>query len=666
MSRIRQLAEFDFYNKSQTDSNIVSLSPPTDLTPYYNITQVDAQISSGIGGVIDGAPATLDTLREIALSIGNDNDLVGSMTTLLDGKVDDSQVLTNVPSGALFTDTVYTHPTNHAISVVTGLQSALDGKVDDSQVLTNVPSGALFTDTETTTTLSVAANVLKYTDEVGGITNLDLSLYLDDTNLAYVQAGTLNGTTGIATFTRSDATTFTVDLSALLDDTSVTVNNTLTSISTTEALSANQGKVLKGLADGLETRVALNDAKVSNVDHPLVQTAVPVGALFTDNNTTYSVGDGGLTQKNFTSADHSKLNGIEAGATADQTGAQIKTLLENGIDSIHYVDGSIDAIHIASGTITATQLAANCVDSSELVNGSIDNGHLATDCVNGAKIANDSINSEHYVDGSIDRAHLAADIIDGTKIANDVINSEHYVAGSIDNEHIADNAINSEHYADNSIDALHLNVSGNGTTSQYLRSDGDGTMSWVTPPDTNTDTNTTYSADGNYGMTLSGTAFRLEDDRRRNSTTTDIYSGNTHDYTFYDASHGIRWYTAGSEEMRLENDGDLHVDGDVIAYSTTVSDERLKTGIAPITDALSKVNQLKGCTFTYKADGRKSAGLIAQDVEKVLPSAVSEKVLPFSAEDEELYKTVQYDQTIGLLVEAIKELTAKVEELENK
>jgi len=68
---------------------------------------------------------------------------------LLAGKVDDSQVLTNVPSGALFTDTVYTHPTNHAISVITGLQAALDGKVDDSQVLTNVPSGALFTDTNT-------------------------------------------------------------------------------------------------------------------------------------------------------------------------------------------------------------------------------------------------------------------------------------------------------------------------------------------------------------------------------------------------------------------------------------------------------------------------------------------------------------------------------------
>ena len=45
------------------------------------------------------------------------------------------------------TNTVYTHPSAHPISFITGLQAALDGKVDDSQVLTNVPAGALFTDT---------------------------------------------------------------------------------------------------------------------------------------------------------------------------------------------------------------------------------------------------------------------------------------------------------------------------------------------------------------------------------------------------------------------------------------------------------------------------------------------------------------------------------------
>jgi hypothetical protein len=72
---------------------------------------------------------------------------ITGLQTALDGKVDDSQVLTDVPANALFTDTVYTHPTNHSISFITGLQAALNGKVDDSQVLTNVPSGALFTDT---------------------------------------------------------------------------------------------------------------------------------------------------------------------------------------------------------------------------------------------------------------------------------------------------------------------------------------------------------------------------------------------------------------------------------------------------------------------------------------------------------------------------------------
>ena len=120
------------------------------------------------------------------------------------------------------------------------------------------------------------------------------------------------------------------------------------------------------------------------------------------------------------------------------------------------------------------------------------------------------------------------------------------------------------------------------------------------------------------------------------------------------------------DAARMEADGDFHADGDVIAYSTTISDERLKENIQPIDDALAKIKQLNGCTFTYTADGKKSAGLIAQDVEKVLPSAVSEKELPLKQDDGIAYKTLQYDQTIGLLVEAIKELTAKVEELENR
>ena len=129
----------------------------------------------------------------------------------------------------------------------------------------------------------------------------------------------------------------------------------------------------------------------------------------------------------------------------------------------------------------------------------------------------------------------------------------------------------------------------------------------------------------------------------------------------------------GASKSLLTSAGDFHADGDVIAYSTTISDERLKDNIQPIENALDKVSQLNGCTFTYTADGKESAGLIAQDVEKVLPSAVSEKELPLKTDDGETYKVLQYDQTIGLLVEAVKELTeqnkaltARVEELEAK
>jgi hypothetical protein len=181
------------------------------------------------------------------------------------------------------------------------------------------------------------------------------------------------------------------------------------------------------------------------------------------------------------------------------------------------------------------------------------------------------------------------------------------------------------------------------------------------------DTNTTYSADGNYGMTLSGTAFRLEDDRRRNATTADIYTGNTHDYTFYDASHGIRWYTAGSEEMRLEDDGDLHVDGDVIAFSTTVSDQRLKDDVQTIENASEKVSKLRGVEYTWNEGSRKGQreiGVIAQEVEAVVPEIVHEKKLPFVGD--ETYKTVDYEKLVALLIESNKELLARVETLESK
>lgn len=161
-----------------------------------------------------------------------------------------------------------------------------------------------------------------------------------------------------------------------------------------------------------------------------------------------------------------------------------------------------------------------------------------------------------------------------------------------------------------------------------------------------------------------GLVFNLKTDRRHTSNT-DIYTGNTSDYIFFDASVGMRFYTAGGEDMRLTDAGVLHVDSDIVAYSSTISDERLKTNIQPIDDALDKVCQLNGYTFDYIRDNRASAGVIAQEVEAVLPSAITEQDGGFHGEDGQTYKAVQYDQLHGLLIEAIKELKAEIEALKN-
>ena len=97
-----------------------------------------------------------------------------------------------------------------------------------------------------------------------------------------------------------------------------------------------------------------------------------------------------------------------------------------------------------------------------------------------------------------------------------------------------------------------------------------------------------------------------------------------------------------------------------IISAGTSSDRRLKENIEPIESALAKVQTLTGCTFDMKLDDgtpERRTGLIAQDVQKVLPEAVMED------DSEDKYLSVVYGSIMGLAVEAIKELSSQVEEL---
>jgi len=114
-----------------------------DVEQTYTAAQTFGTVA--VTGNVDGRDVSVDGTKLDGIAANANNyvhpanhaiSVVTGLQTALDAKVDDSQVLTNVPSGALFTDTntVYTHPANHAISVISGLQTALDAKLDDSQV----------------------------------------------------------------------------------------------------------------------------------------------------------------------------------------------------------------------------------------------------------------------------------------------------------------------------------------------------------------------------------------------------------------------------------------------------------------------------------------------------------------------------------------------------
>jgi hypothetical protein len=91
----------------------------------------------------------------------------------------------------------------------------------------------------------------------------------------------------------------------------------------------------------------------------------------------------------------------------------------------------------------------------------------------------------------------------------------------------------------------------------------------------------------------------------------------------------------------------------------TTSDVRLKDNIRTFESAMDVVSQLRGVRFAWKETGVETVGLIAQEVEKVLPELVGENV-------DTGIKSVSYANMVAVLIEAVKELKAEIEELKKR
>jgi len=303
-------------------------------------------------------------------------------------------------------------------------------------------------------------------------------------------------------------------------------------------------------------------------------------------NTQYSVGDGGLTAVNFTTARRDKLDGIATSANNyswqyDTSGNGSNQTVSNG-----------NVIRIQGSGATSVTHSGSTITISSTDNNDNDN-----------TITNIGVNNANYTNGNINfQASGAASI----------------------------------------------SKSGNTVTISS--------------------TNTQYSV-SNGGLTEINFTSAL------NSKLAGIATGATNVTNNNQLTNGAG-YTTYSSNQTLNNNSNVHFEGlmvgqtsgstantircvgDVVAFYS--SDKRLKDNITPIENSLEKVGKLKGYEFDWNDNQEvyegHDVGVIAQEVEAVVPEIVETR-------KHDGYKAVKYEKLVPLLINAINELKAEIEEL---
>jgi len=123
----------------------------------------------------------------------------------------------------------------------------------------------------------------------------------------------------------------------------------------------------------------------------------------------------------------------------------------------------------------------------------------------------------------------------------------------------------------------------------------------------------------------------------------------------------IRDSDAGADRINITSTGAFHVSNDVVAFSSTPSDSKLKTNVKDIDYGLDTIMKLKPKQYDWKKDNRKDIGFIAQEVEEVIPEIVKDNEW-----FDDKIKTMDYEKLTAVLIKAVQEQQKQIDKLKNK
>ena len=289
---------------------------------------------------------------------------------------------------------------------------------------------------------------------------------------------------------------------------------------------------------------------------------------------------------------------VENGATGDQSAAEIRTLVESASDSNVFTDADHTKLNGIQSGATDDQTSAEI--KTLLASNKLTSTHLGTDSVTQTQLAANSVDSSELVDGSVDGSHLNTDSVTSGKIVN----------GNVTRAKIANDAINADKIENNAVTFAKVqDIAQNRIIGRTATGTGDAT-------------------------TLTAANVR---------SMINVADGAT-SYTSNQATNTSSNVTFGTIDC-----SSLTATGNVTAFS----DATLKTDIHTINEALGIVGKLRGVTYKWLSNGEADIGVIAQEVQEVVPEVIKETV--------DGIKTVDYGRLVSVLINAVNELNEKLD-----